>query len=809
MLRVISTHVAEAKRLPPAEAHAALFALQRIILQHYCVSLAEWIISQWTDDHGELKPKIDFDQLRKAPDGTLASLACDLAVAAENIGWRGLAKPIWESIGDTRPCMRLMQHEKPNLEGLLAAQVRRRNDGASGHGLPGGYDTPAESDAIELILERLKAALPLLITDTSALVLAAPNGVSITLKLLKAVEKNLVCYRNITSRAGGRCKVQAQVMLSVSSRADIEYETDDILSLAPQKARRLFEVLSTSNSNWSPLGFVPDRQTDVFTGREDEVGEIANWLDDEGSRACLIYGDGGIGKTTFALECIHKLFEGKLGVGWKPDLISYYTAKRTRWGVNGLEIINPATLGASDALLNIKRSLEGQALDREWYSLAPEKLIARVSTLLSEYGISRSQHLLVIDNCETLAQSEDEVRSLAKSLREISRYVGRVLVTSRRKEDVEARFVEILPLSEEEAEHLLRARGKELHIRHIDQAGGAKLRHYARRLGCKPLVLEVFVQILNDPSSSLDRAFNRVLQMQQQDLGEFLYADAWQRLSIEMKHLLLLMTRVADVHDDVLLKLCANEANVSVFEAHRAFAESRGIASVTTQAGTSEVAFLPEFARFCAARTVRIDGRDVPSEDGADTVRRRYAHFLKSSAGRINDRMTLAFRHPLARAAYRAVEAGNGTDAKLFYELATLSDSTNAALLDRYAFYLSSVGEFDVALDKATHAVQMEPNDPEFLFTKGIIESKSGLAASALQSLQRAEKVGKSAHLCALHKAYAYTKLSPPDFANARAAAQEASKVAVNDPYRLKHLADVTSVRRRIDALESEGPRRS
>lgn len=516
----------------------------------------------------------------------------------------------------------------------------------------------------------------------------------------------------------------------------------------------------------------------------------------------MIYGDGGIGKTTFALECLHRLLNGRLGVEWKPDLISYYTAKRTRWGVAGLEVINPATLGAADALLNIKRSMEGGGVERDWYSQGPDQLVARTAGLLREYGIARGQHLMIIDNCETLAQSEEEVRALSRSLREISRHVGRVLITSRRKEDVEARYIELLPLTDEQAEELLRGRGDELGIRHIQQAGGAKLRQYSRKMGCKPLVLEVFVQILSDPASSLERAYSRVLQMEREDLGEFLYADAWQRLSLEMKHLLLLMTRVGDVHDDVLLKLCASEVNVSVFEAHRAIAESRGIASVIRRAGSTEVAFLPEFIRFCATRTVRIDGSDVPTSQSEETVRRRYAHFLASSSKRIRDRMSLAFRHPLARAAYRAVEAGNHTDAELFYELATLADSTNAALLDRFAFYLSMRGNLDLALDKSRHAVQMEPAEAEFWFTRGIIESKSGLAEAALKSLQKAETLGKPAHLCALHEAYAYTKLTPPDFANARVSVQKAMLIPPSDPFRLKHLAEVSQVRKRIESME-------
>lgn len=799
--RIIRAQLTAIRQLSPQEVHSTVFALQRIILQHYCIALAEWLIRRCNDSNIELSPAINFEQLRRPADGSLVALACDLTAAADNAGWRGLSRSIWTAFDMARPCARLLESERPDVDGLLNAQVRRRNGGVAGHGLPGGYDTPAELDAVELVLDRLSPALPILQSTTDKLIVSPPGSPSFDLKLLRARDRNLICYRQIVPRTGGRCRIQAQVQVSLSDRDDFDYETDDVLSLAPGLRSRLIEATETADIEWRPLAAVPDRQTETFAGRAQEIEEVGDWFDDSGSRACVVYGDGGIGKTTFAIECLHRLLERRINASWKPDLISYYTAKRTRWGIGGLEVINPATAGASDSLLALKRALEGPNIEREWFTVTPDKLPQRLATLLQEYGIQRQNHLMIIDNSETLAQSEEEVRMLSKSIRDICRYVGRVLITSRRKEDIEARYVELGALGEDESEQIIRARGRELGIKHIEQAGGSSLRHYARKMGCKPLVLEVFVQLLTEPATSLERAFGRVMQMQTQDLGEFLYADAWQRLSPDMKHLLLLMTRVADVHDEVLLKLCASEVKVSVLEAYRAIDESRGIASVSRQQGVTEVTFLPEFRRFCSERTVRIDGREVPSESAEATVRRRYAHFLSSSTRQVRDRMEQAFRHPLARAAYRAVADGSHQDAELFYELATLSDPTNAALLDRYAYYLSSRKQQGLALERAVKATATDPSEAEFWLTRGIIESKSNLPEEALASLSRAEKLGKPSHICALHKAHAYMKLTPPDYANARAAVREAQKVPAGESYRAKHLADVLQISKKIEQL--------
>ncbi len=81
--------------------------------------------------------------------------------------------------------------------------------------------------------------------------------------------------------------------------------------------------------------FLPERAISVadFTGRKKEITELIDWFNDpEDSKRCLVYGDGGIGKTTLILEFMHRVLEGSIEVEWKPSVITFYTAKKDSLG---------------------------------------------------------------------------------------------------------------------------------------------------------------------------------------------------------------------------------------------------------------------------------------------------------------------------------------------------------------------------------------------------------------------------------------------------------------------------------------------
>ncbi len=781
----------------PTSARVHAVSLMRLLLQHACFSLAEWIIEAVAGaDKVQAHLKLDLTRLTEPADGVLVAVLGELLIAAENQGWPGVSTSFYRKLCGDRPCASFAGADASLYE-VLTRFVEMRNDGAEGHGLPGNYDSYAELDAISFALECLTAVLPNIAEDGQTLVLQSPRG-GTRLRFLRAREGHAVCIRRIRRTSTGRCVVKAQQEKGLGDRHDFNYEAPDLLNTPVGGDAPQYSFQKTADKQWCPLVLIPSRMTDCFTGREEELESLKDWAEDEGSRACLVYGDAGVGKTTLVVEFLHRLLEGEARCNWKPDAVTYYTAKQTRWGLSGLERISLRDVGVSDVALDIVRALEGRPLGKEWFTRDADSMIGRLEQYLAGWGIRREKHLIVLDNTETMAADRQDVDKLSSQIRELTRRVGRVLVTSRRREAIEARPIEVRDWSTDETVLYLKERGQVLGRRQLMQAGDATIRKYADQLGNKPLFADVFLQALEEQDLGLETAFQRVLGMQRRDLGEFLYSDAWRRLSNNLRHLLLLMTGVGDVHDEVLVKLCCLQTNVRFTEAHEALLESRGIASVTSIGDHIQVAFNAEFLRYCADKTVKIEGESRPRPGEVEKVRDLFWRFQKGQAERVRDRVSRAYRHPLARAAWLAFKEERWDDCESFYEMAVAADKDNGWLFDRYAYFLFTRKRFPAALERGKRATELLPDDAEVWFTRGMIEARLGLAVEAQSSLNTAEKSGKPSHLCRLQAAYAAIAAEPPRRETALRLLDEAEKTAPRaDPLVHKHLSEVDRLRKR------------
>ena len=285
--------------------------------------------------------------------------------------------------------------------------------------------------------------------------------------------------------------------------------------------------------------------------------------------------------------------------------------------------------------------------------------------------------------------------------------------------------------------------------------------------------------------------------MQRQDLGQFLYDDAWARLPPGLRSVLLLMSRVGDTHDQYMMQLCCSRANVTMAAAGEAIEESKGIATISRFEGALQVSFNPEFFNYCAERKELISGVEYPLTEDVEWVRRRYREFVQSASAQVYDRNMKAFRVPSARAAWKFFIDGNKDRALEHYETATLEDSDNGWLFDRYAYTLFTLKRYDEAHLNSKRATALLPNDPEAWFTRGIIEGRLALTFEALDSLDAAESFGKPKHLCELQKAYAQVYASPSQLNEARTHLDIALKKAPKDKFLDRFLNETTRFQRR------------
>ncbi len=749
-----------------AERSRAAIALVRIGLQYLCLSLAEWAIEsnrQFPDVYRDKEQELpDLNELRKPSDGSLVSSLAELVVACRNLGWVGIEDTLFSPVDRGRRAAKIASGCNNFLQ-ILEGWVQARNDGPEGHGIPNdSLDGAAVIlDVAQMLSDRFGPILPVA-TESGRLFFGESGGRKIILEMLRTFDSDLVCYRYIKSSADGKCVIIAQRQTSLTSHIPVRWESKDVLRSWNQARGPSYRISESFDEQWNPLLLLPDRLTEHFKGRQGQLDELAKWADDNDSKACMIFGDGGIGKTTLAVEFVHRLLEGRLTCEWRPDMVTFYTAKQTRWGTSGLERISVHSVGIADVAIDIVRALEQGALERTWFDGDVRSTLQRLSGYLKGWGVSRDQHLIVLDNTETMATNPEEVRTLAGHIRELCRRGGRVLLTSRRREAIEALPLEILPLGVDESVALLRARAEMLDRKPLLMAGDSTLRKFANKLGNRPLVLEVFVQTLADQQLGLQHAFDRVLQMQRQDLGEFLYTDAWKRLSDRLRFLLLLMSQVSDIHDGALLKLCCFDAGVTVMEAEEALMESIGIASVTVIDGIYTYALNRDFTAFCAERSIFLAGVNEPSPERVARVKKRFGDYIKSKSSKVSDRVSQAFRNPFARAAYLAYQEGRYDDCELYYESAVSEDSGNGYLFDRYAYFLMGLGRFADALEKSNQAVRLLSTDPDVWFTKGMIEGHLSSLDEALSSLGRAQYYGKQEYLCLVQKVHVCLRMDPP-----------------------------------------------
>ncbi|MBH1406243.1 hypothetical protein I5U28_12010 [Stenotrophomonas maltophilia] len=740
------------------EARVVWVSSTRHLIQIIDYCLIEWIAAQKQSPEHQ-PPRETLQALYCAADGALVDALDVLSVAAERCGWQGAYRPLLEAIPEFDPAAVLCNSQPKSLQGLLRATVELRNDGGEGHGLPGAYQRKEEEAAFAFIVSCLASLLPSLGEGDGLAFGPAERRVNI--RMIRVVEGNPALIRSIHSINSNLIRVKAKYYDARWALKELSYETVNPFSKFEERSLPALKVFDNS---WSPLCYIPSRVTDTFTARLDEIGEIREWMNDVDSRACLVFGDGGVGKTTLVIEAIHRLLEEDLQTDWRPKLVTFFTAKRTQFDLDGISPMGMGSPSLHGLMIHLHKLLLGRVPDADFYKKDVSAAAVYLQSVMSdELSVKKKDHLLVIDNAETLIESERDRELLGKDIKEISRRVGRVIVTSRRREHLGADPVEVHPLGALDAVSFLRLRGvHKLGIQVLKKARDQELLTVVGELERRPIVLDALIGVLQDPIyDTLIKAKERVMGMLARDLGKFLFSDAWTRLSQPVQRLLVLMTRVADVHDAQLLRICGDIAGVSVQEAEKALEESSGIASVVHLDGGIQVSFSKNFLDFCR-------GRSCKDEDVAKALS-SYRAFLARAKAFSGDRIAAAFRTPQARAAHKYRNERNLPEAEKMYEQAVLADPMNGLLYDRYAYFLAQdMKRPDIALHKAQRATELLPNESEVWFTRGLIESRAGSVRAAKYSLERAERLGFSPLRCAIQMCWAYVLAQPRQLALAK-----------------------------------------
>ncbi|MER8077390.1 hypothetical protein [Acinetobacter pittii] len=797
MYNIFLNHIKGARKLKTEKNISDIsLSIFRMLIQNICISNAEYInILAKESSENMSKIDIDFNVLTRAADGTCVDFITNSLTLIGKLKNNSTARFFFEDkdISNEPALFEWLQKKEVSLKDILSTYVEDRNDSIFGHGIS-STNLFLDLDIIEYILEKLKHFLPESKGDD---ILYFPRNfkVSEPIQTLRLFDGNPTCYRVIKKTNNGKVKVSVKIQKTATTAIDNSYEVPNkIFNISTKKVYGIYEY-----NDWNPLIYLPERATSTsdFTGRKQEISELIDWFNDsEDSKRCLIYGDGGIGKTTLILEFLHRVLEGSIEVEWKPSVITFYTAKKTRWGMYGLESLTHDNVGVADVALHIAELLE-EKLDNSWYQKDTETVIKKLRGLLDQQKIKKDEHLIILDNTETMAENDEDIFNLGKQINLLSRYAGRVILTSRRTERLEARPIETTKWSDEEGAEYIQKRGRVLEIESINKAGLPTLRRITRELNNKPLILNVFTQFANELQSSLDSALDKVKRLQERDLGKFLFADVWERFSEKEKQFLLLLTHFGPDHDQYFMQLASEKANLTFSLAQSTLEGSKGICQLSSIDGQLQITFNNDFMKFCKDRTITIDNKIHPLKKDIESIESKYKDFLKHIEIEISDNEQRAYLSRFAKAARKFFNEGNKPKCLEFYELAIDEDPTNIWLLEKYANTLFIYKEFPLALEKINKATKIDSNHLELQFTKGKILSRiKDKSEESIKCLDLARKLGKPLHLCELQKVYAYLLLGDTD--NASISLNTAKENIPKDSYYSKFKSEAERLERKL-----------
>lgn len=739
--------ISRARFLPERAAqHDFWNCLLRSILQTAAFTAAE-VISERIGDVADSTLPGSAQRLLKPSDGDLEqfiSLAVPLlAETGVNVEWFS------------------PNGSQPSLRDRVSDWCRYRND-RPGHGVVAADVREEALSWLPNLVEDLKTGLtPVLPTGrlNATSIIRMSQGRSdfeIELPTVISHEGMPVVIRDIRER-GGNWILRAQALdPDVSPDLTVEFSESGLTSLVRDSTGRYRQIhLQLANGRqWRPTVLLPGRQTESFEGRADQVDELVEWLNDSDSRACNLHGDGGIGKTTLVLEVLNQLLDGRLEqVTWRPEIICFFSAKLTRWGPDGLIWLKGVAPPLDDAVRQLAAAYE-EPNSREWQKLEGQGLISRVETLLGDLGVSRNQVLLVLDNTETLARSSDDEKRLGEEIANITKKLARVLITSRRRETMEARPIEVPPLNLDESMRLIVKLAKSYGANPIMQSGDPGRRKLVTALGGHPIKIDAACRFVGRFGYSLERARQTVLS--NPDLGEFLYDDAWTRLESDQRLALVALAHFGDNLPDDLIHFVCSELSVDQNRVLNALEETK-FAIRFDYAVQFDVRLEASALGFLASAYDRltVDERAKVNE-AVSSASSRQAALLRADETDVHDRVGEAFRTSAAKAAWQAASKGQVKDAVFWYEEAIKVEPGNAQLLERFAFYLASkVRDFDRAWLVAEEACRLNPGDPDAYFTSGHIAASKGDVRTADERLRSAQLLGFPSRRCALQQARA------------------------------------------------------
>ncbi len=296
MRSVLERQLSETLRLEPGARFLFLGGFIRCVLQTAAVAAVEYVLSQ-IDEAAE-----------EAVDGAKKVLH---PLDGDMVGALDALLPLIRSEDWPACCTAWFTGGKGSLSARAQAWIVTRNDAA--HGVPSQAFVERELPVAEALARDLVLGLSDLVPDLSqgAPILKAP-GLSLELQCVLVDGRRPVVLRDLRCR-GGAWQARYHALDPLDAREGTRRLDGDLTLLAATgRSSQEFvshRVVRPDGGRWTPTVRLPGKNTSVFQGRTAELSALLDWWNDLESRVCLVYGDGGVGKTTLVLEFLNDLLE--------------------------------------------------------------------------------------------------------------------------------------------------------------------------------------------------------------------------------------------------------------------------------------------------------------------------------------------------------------------------------------------------------------------------------------------------------------------------------------------------------------------
>lgn len=641
-----------------------------------------------------------------------------------------------------------------SLSQLVLIEIEKRN--TSFHGAPNKLVFQSNCDALRTtILECLSTfskALPK-IKNTETVIKIFDKEIKLSIPLV--INNKCVVISRVK-------KTDSKFIFSLSivdwlsevtnNTLNIDVAEDNLLNLdiySPLDRFNFAEQILNVETNLF-MHNLPKRQTDYFYGRSKELNELKDWIEDLDERSCLIFGDGGYGKTTLLLEFFNRIINNEINISIKiPFIVSFHTAKLTEWNDKGISYNRSVSKSVEDGIREILYVIH-KKLDKSWFETEGNALISKIETELKNNKINKNEVLIIIDNTETLASNKNEIELLGRYFTQVSKKIGRLILTSRRRELLSAHPIEISQLSESDSIDLIRALAKDYNANAISQAGDPKLKKICFQLNYKPLLIDSLVKYISRTQCSIDTALDDIYRKSNDELLEFLYEDAWQRMDEKNKKIFIVLSSLNYPIDSTSIGFCCQELEFQHSEFEKSLDETYFVHR--NDYGNKYELSLVELAKrfFLLKKTKYSEDEIIEINKIQGVVESKYIKYkeVDNKYYEAVERVHEAFKCQYAKEAKIHVDRKEIPEAIECFEYAIIEDPMNAYLHERYAFFLytnhnASKVDKERANEVIEVALKLDNKNEEVLLTAAIINYRNYNVTKGDELIDESVKYGK------------------------------------------------------------------